>query len=89
MNTTSTILYNGDRVMANNTSIGLGTILVGIFAAAKVFGFTDWSWVWVFSPIWIPFLAIALIGLGIIFISGALAVYRSYQRTKRVQVYGR
>ena len=75
--------------MSNNTKIGLGTVLVGIFAAAKVFGFTNWSWIWVFSPLWIPFLAIALIGLGIIFIAGTISVCRSYQRAKRVQGYGR
>lgn len=29
-------------------------VLVAIFAAAKVFGFSSMSWWWVFSPILIP-----------------------------------
>ncbi len=33
-------------------SLGFIHILTLIFFAAKIFGFIDWSWIWVFSPIW-------------------------------------
>ena len=33
--------------------MSLLTGLTLLFAGAKVFGFIDWSWWWVFSPYWI------------------------------------
>ena len=39
---------------------GLLGALTVLFAAAKVFGFLDWSWWWVFSPVWIGVPAIVL-----------------------------
>ena len=49
-----------------NTSngIGLGTILCLIFLTLKLGGWgvvANWSWWWVFSPIWIPILLIGVI----------------------------
>ena len=47
-------------------------LLTLIFVAAKLFKAIDWSWLWVFSPLWIPtaliisFLIIMLIVAGII-----------------------
>lgn len=38
---------------------GIGTLFAIIFVILKLTGHIDWSWVWVFAPIWIPF-AIAL-----------------------------
>ena len=56
--------------MSNNTNkfpvLGLFTFgLTFVFVILKAVGITavaDWSWVWVFSPLWICF----LIGMGII-----------------------
>ena len=34
-----------------------GTLNVIVFLAffiAKIFGYINWSWLWVFSPLWIP-----------------------------------
>jgi len=49
-----------------NTSngLGLGTILCLIFLTLKLGGWgvvANWSWWWVFSPIWIPILLIGVI----------------------------
>jgi hypothetical protein len=47
-------------------------ILTLIFVVAKLFKAIDWSWWWIFSPLWIPvaliigFLIIMLIVAGII-----------------------
>lgn len=49
---------------------GIGTILAIIFMVLKLTGNIDWSWVWVFAPIWIP-LAIVL---GILAIYGIIVV---------------
>lgn len=48
------------------------TLLTLVFVTAKLFKAIDWSWWWVFSPIWIPigliivFFAIMLIIAGIV-----------------------
>jgi hypothetical protein len=47
----------------NNKSegLGLGTILFLIFLVLKLTHNIDWSWWWVFSPLWIPFTAIIIL----------------------------
>lgn len=42
------------KVEVKNSSMGFGSILTLMFVAAKLIGYIDWSWWWVFSPIWIP-----------------------------------
>ena len=32
----------------------VGTLLFLVFFLAKIFDKIDWSWIWVFSPLWIP-----------------------------------
>lgn len=43
----------------NQTSL-LPTLLLVLFIGLKLTGNIDWSWWWVFSPVWVP-LSIALI----------------------------
>ncbi len=49
----------------SNGGIGLGVILFLIFMTLKLTGNIDWSWWWVTSPLWIPFVA-AMVVLGIV-----------------------
>lgn len=37
------------------------TVLTFIFITLKLLGKIDWSWVWVLSPIWIPFVLVVII----------------------------
>lgn len=50
-----------DDMMKNETKKGcefpVVEVLTLIFVAAKLFGFVDWSWGLVLSPIWISLLA--------------------------------
>lgn len=40
---------------------GLGSIVLTVmFFIAKILGYINWSWVWVFAPIWIPFAMFAI-----------------------------
>jgi len=61
------------KVIQNNTvrnsSWGLGSVLTVIFVCCKLFGVIDWSWWWVFSPLWIGWCIVLLIGLVFILIS--------------------
>ena len=36
----------------NHIGIGLGVLTI-IFFVLRIFGVLDWSWAWVFAPIWI------------------------------------
>ena len=58
----------------SNGGIGLGVILFLIFMTLKLTGNIDWSWWWVTSPLWIPFMAAAVI-LGIV---GVVAIIIEY-----------
>lgn len=40
---------------AGNGGIGFCGLLTILFIALKLTGNISWSWVWVLSPIWIPF----------------------------------
>lgn len=78
------------RVVVERTggiSIGFTGLLTLVFVAGRVFGFIDWAWIWVFSPLWIPFalliaiLLLALAGIGISALIGA--IFRKRRRRKR------
>jgi len=56
--------------MKNKSSGGLslGMVIFIVFLILKLTNNIDWSWWWVTSPLWIPFLAVLVIFLiGIIF----------------------
>lgn len=55
-------------------SHGMGLIgtLVTLFVVLKLMNLIDWSWIWVFSPIWISLL-IAIVVFGSILIGGRIA----------------
>jgi hypothetical protein len=48
--------------MSENRSegMGLGTVLFLIFLILKLTHTIDWSWWWVFSPLWIPIVMVIL-----------------------------
>jgi hypothetical protein len=47
--------------------IGCGTVLFFIFLTLKLTHYIDWSWLWVFAPLWIPLALVALL-LGTVFV---------------------
>ena len=51
--------------MAKSNSIQVGpggsTLLTITFVLLKVFGYINWSWWWVFSPLWISAILIIVI----------------------------
>ena len=50
-----------------NSSITIGPGFLGlltiVFVVLKAFGKLDWSWLWVFSPLWIPVAFCAIVAL--------------------------
>lgn len=51
--------------MSNNNSssggIGFCGLLTIVFIALKLTNYIDWSWWWVLSPLWIPFIIVCVI----------------------------
>lgn len=47
-------------------------VLFLIFLVLKLTGFIDWSWWWIFAPLWIP----AGVALLIVFIIGIVFIYK-------------
>ncbi len=54
--------------MKTGSSIGFSGILTIIFVIAKILGLIDWSWWWVFSPLWIGMIFFIIIIFGLVWI---------------------
>lgn len=52
-------------------SMGLCGSLVTLFTILKITDVISWSWLWVFSPIWIT-LIICVLAFGLILVAGRL-----------------
>ena len=67
-------------MVKENTSsgIGIGMILFIVFLVLKLANVIDWSWWWVTSPLWIPFVAAAII-IGVV---GVIAIVIEYITNK-------
>jgi hypothetical protein len=67
-------------MVKENTSggIGIGMILFIVFLVLKLANVIDWSWWWVTSPLWIPFVIAAII-IGIV---GVIAIIIEYITNK-------
>jgi len=57
--------------------IGFFGLLTIVFITLKLTNYIDWSWWWVLSPLWIPFVVIVLvIVLLAMFTNGRLTIRR-------------
>lgn len=70
--------------MTSSTEVGFLGILTIIFIILKILNYIDWSWIWVLSPIWIPFI-LALSTL--IAVSTIIKIVDSLSKYKRKRKY--
>jgi fatty acid desaturase len=68
------------QTTVNNQGIGFVGALTLLFAAAKLFGFSNMSWWWVFSPLWIA--ALATLAILLLAFLGGLLVFWLDERKK-------
>ena len=56
---------------SSNSSAGIGFtgLLAIVFITLKLTNYINWSWWWVLSPLWIPFVVVIII-LGVVLIYG-------------------
>ena len=73
-------IYGGgmsETKTVNTGGIGFSGLLAIVFITLKLTGYIDWSWWWVLSPLWIPFVVVMLvIVLLAIFTNGKLYIRR-------------
>ena len=55
-----------DNKSSSSGGIGFAGLLAILFICLKLTGYISWSWWWVLSPLWIPFVVVLLI-VGVIF----------------------
>lgn len=68
-------------------STGFCGLLTIAFIVLKLTGFIDWSWLWVLSPLWIPFvLALGFFGLTLLWACAVMlgaAAAEAYKAKKK------
>ena len=64
------------KIIVKQSSIGFFGLLTIVLIVLKLTNLINWSWLWVFSPIWIPILII----LSIIFISVIIYVFSEIEK---------
>lgn len=62
---------------AGRGGTGFLTLLTLVFVAAKLWDKIDWSWWWVFAPIWGPFAIAAAIAVMAAFICGIMSICKA------------
>lgn len=67
------------RTSASSGGIGFAGMLTILFIGLKLTGYIDWSWWWVFSPIWISFLIFVVV-LIVVFIVAAIVTVSNRRR---------
>ena len=62
----------------NNINVGIGFsgLLTIVFIVLKLTNVIDWSWFWVFSPLWISFI-LGVVIIAILFLFMAIVNWRS------------
>lgn len=61
-----------DSSSGGSQGIGICGVLAILFIVLKLTGNIDWSWWWVLSPLWIPFVIVILLAILI----GILSVFK-------------
>lgn len=46
---------------SGGSGIGFCGLLTIVFITLKLTGYINWSWLWVFSPLWVPVVALVVV----------------------------
>lgn len=65
----------------SNGAVGFLGMLCILFIGLKLTNYIDWSWVWVLSPLWIPF-GITVGVIAIIFVGALILTVCGYDINK-------
>lgn len=70
------------KEQAAGGGVGFLGLLFLLFLGLKLGNVIDWSWWWVFAPIWIP-VVLFLVGIGILFLWFAITTPRELKGKKK------
>ena len=63
-----------DTKTTSGGGIGFCGLLTIVFVTLKLCRMIDWSWLWVLSPLWIPFAILAVFGGVVLLIAGVMCL---------------
>jgi membrane protein YdbS with pleckstrin-like domain len=55
--------------VVGSSGISLGLLLTIIFVILKLTHVVDWNWWWIFAPLWLPVVFVAIIFFMIVFLA--------------------
>lgn len=58
---------------SSSAGISFFGMLAIVFIALKLMGYITWSWLWILSPLWLPW--VIVLGIGVLWFS-IMSVYR-------------
>lgn len=64
------------NTVAQSGGIGLSGALAVLFIGLKLTNLIAWSWIWVLSPLWIPFALFVAFFLAVITVAGIAAIFK-------------
>ena len=73
---TPTIFCKGYMMERSSGGIGFVGLLTILFIGLKLTGYITWSWWWVLSPLWIPFVLAVLFLLTVLVLGGTVKIKR-------------
>jgi len=62
-------------VASSSGGVGFFGALTLIFITLKLIDKIDWSWIWVLSPLWIPFLIFIAVVIIVLIVVGVVALF--------------
>lgn len=63
--------------------LSLSSVLIIVFTVLKLVGVIKWSWLWVFSPLWIKVILTVIILIIIAIIDGSFK--NKYNKSRRIK----
>lgn len=63
-----------EQVTRTISILPLTSVLTVIFVIFKLLGKLDWSWWWVFSPLWIPYAIVIGVTLVVLLVAGIVSL---------------
>lgn len=74
---------SAQTVSVASRGISSATALTITLVVLKALGYITWAWIWVFSPIWIPYAVLLVIGLVLLLVLGVLTIIDNYDKRRK------
>lgn len=68
-----------ERTKSQYVGISFTGVLAVLFIGLKLTGYIKWPWLWVLSPLWIPFVLV----IAILAVVGAVVCVKEHNRTQQ------